>query len=233
MRRCRRCSRHRQADRFFAASAWAGRPPSARQGNGWGARHGACGWRARRVPQGKKPRAASHASGRCRVPGAGCRVQGAGCRCRDACGGGGRPAWGTPRADPAPRPSPRGSGSPAVLAAWAHCTTRTTHCVRSPRTGAMDQFTKRASPPPMPLRSSARLQGRPWAHPMPGSVRLALMQGARWSSRKRAADRSERKAMTVQDPRPPGSEREAAGVWTEAAVVPARGAGRCPGNEPA
>ncbi|RCW69140.1 hypothetical protein DES41_10611 [Pseudorhodoferax soli] len=38
------------------------------------------------------------------------------------------------------------SGQPAVLAAWAHCTTRTTHCVRSARTSAMSQFTKREVP---------------------------------------------------------------------------------------
>ena len=36
-------------------------------------------------------------------------------------------------------------GQPALLAVWAHCTTRTTHCVRSPRTGAMSQMTKRTT----------------------------------------------------------------------------------------
>jgi hypothetical protein len=48
--------------------------------------------------------------------------------------------------DPGPRdPSRlRRQGQPAVLAAGAHRTTRTTHCVRSPRTGAMSQSTKRA-----------------------------------------------------------------------------------------
>ncbi|RCW73966.1 hypothetical protein DES41_102283 [Pseudorhodoferax soli] len=38
------------------------------------------------------------------------------------------------------------SGQPAVLAAWAHCTTRTTHCVRSARTSAMSQLLKREVP---------------------------------------------------------------------------------------
>ena len=38
------------------------------------------------------------------------------------------------------------SGQPAVLAAWAHCTTRTVHCVHSARTSAMSQFTKREVP---------------------------------------------------------------------------------------
>ena len=38
------------------------------------------------------------------------------------------------------------SGQPAVLAAWAHCTTRTVHCVHSARTSAMSQMLKREVP---------------------------------------------------------------------------------------
>ena len=50
------------------------------------------------------------------------------------------------KATPVPTSLRWRSGQPAVLAAWAHCTTRTTHCVRSARTSAMSQFTKREVP---------------------------------------------------------------------------------------
>ncbi len=50
------------------------------------------------------------------------------------------------RATPVPPSLRWRSGQPAVLAAWAHCTTRTTHCVRSARTSAMGQMTKREVP---------------------------------------------------------------------------------------
>ena len=41
-------------------------------------------------------------------------------------------------------PALRHPGQPALLAAWAHCTTRYVHFVHCARTGAMSQFTKRA-----------------------------------------------------------------------------------------
>ena len=47
------------------------------------------------------------------------------------------------KATPSCRVPPLRCGQPAVLVAWAHCTTRTTHCVRSARTSAMSQSTKR------------------------------------------------------------------------------------------
>ena len=58
--------------------------------------------------------------------------------------------------DPGPRVPPLRYGQPAVLAAWAHCTTRSVHCVLDAQTGAMSQLLKRAMLARRPCRCAPR-----------------------------------------------------------------------------
>jgi hypothetical protein len=60
------------------------------------------------------------------------------------------------KGDPGPRVPTLRFGQPVLLAAQAHCTTRTTHCVRSPRTGAMSQSTMRTMLVRRPCHCAAR-----------------------------------------------------------------------------
>ena len=60
------------------------------------------------------------------------------------------------KGDPGPRVPALRCGQPAVLAAWAHCTTRTVRCAHSARTGAMSQSLMRAMLARRPCRSAPR-----------------------------------------------------------------------------
>ncbi len=60
------------------------------------------------------------------------------------------------KGDPGAHVPPLRSGQPAVLAAWAHCTTRTVHCVHYARTSAMSQSTKRKVPLRRPVHCAPR-----------------------------------------------------------------------------
>ncbi len=58
--------------------------------------------------------------------------------------------------DPGPRVPPLRYGQPAVLTAWAHCTTRSVHCVLDAQTGAMSQLLMRAMLARCPCRCAPR-----------------------------------------------------------------------------
>ena len=80
--------------------------------------------------------------------------------------------------DPGPRVPPLRYGQPAVLTAWAHCTTRTVRCAHSARTGAMSQSTKRAMLARRPCRSAPQHGHRGWDRsPFGPSLRSALFLG--------------------------------------------------------